>query len=224
MAYKRYPRLDEGRQYSHGRPGDDGGGRGRDAYFPPRRYEEWAWALDFLPNGYMDDPRPKHLRDPIVQVIGEQHFSLLEVILDRKVAEEFKFEPGTRHFIGKGEQNIIGQRFRRLHHDKMSINSKADLPRILENIVHQDEARFVDFYNNSQPITNRMHQLELLPGIGKKTMWQILDARKMKPFENFEDLTNRASISKPGQLIVKRIMRELEGIGEKHLIFVRGFQ
>lgn len=221
MAYKRYPRLDEGKQFSHGRPGDDAGGRGRDTWYPPRRYEEWAWALDFLPNGYIDDPRPKHLRDPILQVIGEQYFSLLEVILDKRDAEKFHFEPGARHYIGKGEQNMIGQRFRRLHHDKMSINAKADLPKVLEKIVHQDENRFLQFYNLSQPITNRMHQLELLPGIGKKTMWQILDARKVKPFESFEDITTRAGISKPDLIIIKRIMRELEGDVEKHLIFVR---
>ena len=177
--------------------------------------------MDYLPNGYLEDPRPKHLRDPVIQVVGEQYFSLLEVILDKRLADSFQFEPCARYYIGKGEKNVIGHRFRRLHSEKLTINAKAELPRVLEQIVHTNPDRFVGFYNKSQPLTNRMHQLELLPGIGKKTMWQILDARKAKKFESFEDITNRASITKPDQLIIKRIIRELETPGEKHLIFAR---
>ncbi|MBN2151710.1 MAG: DUF655 domain-containing protein [Candidatus Lokiarchaeota archaeon] len=190
---------------------------------PPiqKKYEDWAWELEFLPHGYVDDPRPMHLRDPILQVLGEHYFSILEVIIDRERGTSFKFEPGRRDFIGKGDQNVIGHRFKRIGYDRLTINAKAELPRILGAIVSADPTRFLAFFNNSQPITTKMHQLELLPGIGKKTMWQIIDARKKKPFATFAEVTERAGIGKPETVIVKRILKELESPEEKHLIFVR---
>ncbi|MFX0099565.1 MAG: DUF655 domain-containing protein [Candidatus Hodarchaeota archaeon] len=216
--YNRNPRYDRG---GYSRDRDRGGyDRERKPSFP-KKYEDWAWELDFLPNGYMDDTRPKHLRDPILQVLGEQYFSLLEVIIDREKLNDFKFASSTRVYIGKGEENTLGHRFKRIRFDKLTINAKAELPKILEAIISANPDRFLNFFNNSQPITNRMHQLELLPGIGKKTMWAILDARKKKTFENFDDLQERTSINHPQNLIIKRITKELEQPNEKHYIFVR---
>lgn len=216
------------------RPRDDGGDRGDrrdrvdygdresdDGPLGVKKYEDWAWELEYLPHGYVDDPRPMHLRDPILQVIGEHYFSILEVIIDREKGNSFKFEPGKRIFIGKGDQNVLGHRFKRIGYDKLTINAKAELPRILEGIVTRDPARFLAFFNNSQPITTKMHQLELLPGIGKKTMWQIIDARKKKLFDSFADITERAGIGKPEGIIVKRLLKEIENPNEKHIIFVR---
>ena len=65
----------------------------------------------------------------------------------------------------------------------------------------------------------RMHQLELLPGLGKKHMWEVLNARKEKPFENFDDIQDRVKLlPSPKQLIIKRIIAEIEG-KEKYRIF-----
>lgn len=223
MAYRRTTRIGgNNRPYSRPRDDDDDrGDYGRSGPPVMKKYEDWAWELEFLPHGYVDDQRPMHLRDPILQVLGEQYFSILEVILDRERSASFKFEPARRDFIGKGDQNIIGHRFKRIGFDKLTINAKAELPKILEKIVEQEPDRFLRFFNNSQPITTKMHQLELLPGIGKKTMWQIIDARKKKSFENFADLQERAGIGHPEMLIVKRILKELENPEEKHLIFIR---
>ncbi len=232
MTYRKPPmRSMEGNGRLYPRSRDDGADRedrgdrrdrdDRDFGDIQKKYEDWAWELEYLPHGYVDDPRPMHLRDPILQVIGEHYFSILEVIIDRERSGSFKFEPGRRDFIGKGDQNIVGHRFKRIGYDKLTINAKAELPRILEAIVTADPARFLAFFNNSQPITTKMHTLELLPSIGKKTMWQIIDARKKKPFVSFADITERASIGKPEAAIVKRILKEIENPDEKHIIFVR---
>ncbi|MHA1680240.1 MAG: DUF655 domain-containing protein [Promethearchaeota archaeon] len=222
MSYRRNHQARPYRKYSRGRgSGDYDRERGHREFSGPKRYEDWAWQLDFLSHGYMDDPRPKHLRDPIVQVIGEKYFSLLDVIVDRDMAYTFDFKPRERVFIGKGEENKLGHRFKRIFFDKLTITAKGELPKILEEIISNNPERFLNFFNNSQPITNRMHQLELLPGIGKKTMWAIIDARKRKKFESFEDIQERTSVAHPKVLIVKRIMKELEDREEKHLIFVR---
>ena len=83
------------------------------------------------------------------------------------------------------------------------------------------EKRFVDFFNNAQPLTTRMHQLELLPGLGKKHMWEILEVRKTKPFESFEDIKKRVKLMPdPKNAVIKRILAEIKG-KEKHRIFVR---
>ena len=65
-----------------------------------------------------------------------------------------------------------------------------------------------------------MHQIELLPGIGKRHMWEIINAREEKPFESFEDIKKRVKlIPDPEKLVIRRIIQEMEG-SEKHRIFV----
>ena len=66
----------------------------------------------------------------------------------------------------------------------------------------------------------RMHQLELLPGLGKKHMWEVIEARKAKPFTSFEDIKERVKLlPDPKQIIVKRVLAEIEG-KEKYKLFV----
>ena len=79
----------------------------------------------------------------------------------------------------------------------------------------------MDFYNDAQPITLRLHQLNLLPGIGKKLRNSILDERKRKPFEDFDDLTERvAGLHRPKEILAERILEELREEDLKYRIFV----
>ena len=65
-----------------------------------------------------------------------------------------------------------------------------------------------------------MHSLELLPGLGKKHMWQILEERRGEPFKDFDDLKKRVKlIPDPEKIIIRRILKELER-EEKHYIFL----
>ena len=67
----------------------------------------------------------------------------------------------------------------------------------------------------------RMHTLELLPGLGKKHMWVILEERQIKPFESFQDIKERVKLlPDPKMSIIKRIIKELEG-NEKYRIFTK---
>ena len=92
---------------------------------------------------------------------------------------------------------------------------------MVEKIVRSQEQRFINFFNTAQPITPKMHAFELLPGIGKKFMWQIVGEREKKPFESFEDFQRRTSID-PVKAVVKRIIEELT-TEQKHKIFTRPF-
>ena len=57
-----------------------------------------------------------------------------------------------------------------------------------------------------------MHSLELLPGVGKKHLVAILEARDEKKFESFADITARVSLLQdPVKLIADRVILELKG-------------
>jgi putative nucleotide binding protein len=65
-----------------------------------------------------------------------------------------------------------------------------------------------------------MHALELIPGIGKKYMWQVINERERKPFENYGDLQKRTELPSPVKLITKRVLEELAG-DSKYRLFTR---
>ena len=183
---------------------------------PPRLYEEYAYVLDFLQFGRPATDKPRHLALPTVQVLGESYFTLLEAEV-RVGGQAILHE---RVYIGKDRREKIDRIIGRIGYTDLTANAKAELLPVLEKLITNQEARFVSFFNNSQAITPRMHALELLPGIGKKSMWQIINAREKKPFTSFKDIQERSSISDPTKVIAKRILDELTG-GEKYRIFSR---
>ena len=183
---------------------------------PPRLYEEYAYVLDFLQFGRPATDKPRHLALPTVQVLGESYFTLLEAEV-RVGGQAILHE---RVYIGKDRREKIDRIIGRIGYTDLTANAKAELLPVLEKLITNQEARFVSFFNNSQAITPRMHALELLPGIGKKSMWQIINAREKKPFSSFKDIQERSSISDPTKVIAKRILDELTG-GEKYRIFSR---
>ena len=68
----------------------------------------------------------------------------------------------------------------------------------------------------------KRHQIELLPGMGKKHMLQLIKEREKEPFKSFEDIKTRVhSVPDPIHSMVKRIMEELEGQDIKYYLFVR---
>ena len=178
--------------------------------------EEYAIILDFLPHGYPLDKRPLHKKTAIAQAIGKNYFVLLELVPKRG---QF-LKPHEEVYIGEGKRDKIHHILGRINISKLTETAKAELNYVIEELVKKNEKRFVDFFNTAQPINIRMHQLELLPGIGKRHMQEILEEREKKPFENFEDIKQRVKlIPDPEKLIVKRILQELEG-KEKHYLFI----
>lgn len=180
-----------------------------------KKYEEFAIILDHMPRGHPDDKKPPYARDPIIQVIGDTFFTLLELIPRRNA----KIQIREKIFIGKGPRSIIDHVKGRISYDALSASAKFELPEVIPEIVEKKPRRFVNFFNDARPLTTRMHQLELLPGIGKKLMWDILDERKKGSFKDFKDISNRIKLQ-PIQAIGKRIMIELQG-SDKYRVFTR---
>ncbi|RMD58126.1 DUF655 domain-containing protein [Candidatus Woesearchaeota archaeon] len=178
--------------------------------------EEKAIVLDFLPHGYPFDTRPSHKKTPIVHALGLKHFVLLELVPKKDVF----LQPLEEVYIGEDKRDKIHHIVGRLPYEKLTATGKNTLELVVQNAVEKDEQRFVKFFNEAKPLTMRMHQLELLPGLGKKHMWEIIERREEKPFESFKDIRERVKLMPdPKKIIVKRIMNELQG-KEKHRIFV----
>ncbi len=177
--------------------------------------EENAIILDFLPHGYPFDNRPMHKKSPIAQAIGSERFTLLELVPRKDVF----LQPLAEVYIGEGKREKIHHIAGRLAINKLTVTAKKELEFVIKDIVKKNEKRFVNFFNTARPLTTRMHQIELIPGCGKKHMWEILEKRQEKPFESFADLKNRVKLMPdPEKAIIKRIMAELAGL-EKHNIF-----
>ncbi len=180
-----------------------------------KKYEEYAYVLDYLPYGRPEETKP-FKRGPLVQLVGESYFTLLEATPIPGVA----LQPGQKVYIGKGPRGEIEHIERRISYEELTPAAKDELPRIVERIVEEDEARFVEFFNKAGPITTRMHALELLPGIGKKGMWKIVEERKKAPFKSFEEIQQRTKIPDPKRMVVKRILSEIME-EDKYYIFTK---
>ena len=166
--------------------------------------------------GYPYDNRPMYMKTPIAQAIGKEHFVLLELVPKKGIY----LQPFEEVYIGDGKRDKIHHIVGKVALDKLTATAKSEMEFVIKDILKKNEKRFIDFFNKAQPLGTRMHQLELLPGLGKKHMWQIIEARQEKSFESFSDLKNRVKLMPdPEKTIIKRILQELEGT-EKHKIFV----
>ena len=47
-------------------------------YREQKKYEEYAYVLDYLPHGRPGAPRSSHSATGVIQLIGEDYFTLLE--------------------------------------------------------------------------------------------------------------------------------------------------
>ena len=180
--------------------------------------EDFVYILDYLPYGYGPSSRRGFSSKPMAQAIGEKYFMLLEL----RLIEGLELKIGEKLPLIGGLESELLKVCRRLSYDELTATAKAELPSIIKNIVLSREEEFVKFFNEAQPLTTKMHSLELLHGIGKKTLWKILNERKRKPFSSFKDIYERTKID-PLKLVVERIIEELSE-EQKHYLFVKPYR
>ena len=174
-------------------------------YTQPRKYEEYAYVLDYVSRG---KSRTVRGRDGIiVTALGEDRLTLLEIL----GVPNSTFDVGERIYIGKEGRTKVLSVLGKMNYESISINAQNELDTTVENIVTENEQRFIEYLNNAQPLTPRIHALELIPGIGKTYMKVMLEERDKKKFENFEDLQKRVGLKDPKKQISKRIMEEITG-------------
>jgi putative nucleotide binding protein len=177
--------------------------------------ELFAVVIDILPMGHGDVRRPQFKKEPLLQAIGTDQFKLLEL-----VPKTLDLQLHDMVYIGDKERDKIERVKRRIGYSDLTNTAKAELPFAVERIVKEHEERFVDFFNKAISITPKLHMLHLIPGIGKKLMWEILEAREQKPFVSFSDISERIkALPHPDQMIVKRVMEEIEDPDVKYHLF-----
>lgn len=175
--------------------------------------EENAVILDFLPYGYPLENK----RMPLAQAIGTNGFTLLQLVPRRGE----KFEVGEVAYIGDGKREKVQYILGRCPREKLTETSKIELEKFIAEAVKKDETKFVKFFNEAQAINTRLHQFELLPGLGKKHTSAILEAREEKDFESFDDIRERVhNMPSPEKVVEKRIMEELTEI-QRHNLFIQ---
>ena len=173
--------------------------------------EETCIILDFLQNGYPNRRRG----EPIAQALGTTYFSLLEIV----PKEGINLKPDEEVYVGDGKRDKVRFIKGQLDYNELTNMAQSALQDFVEKLILKNEKKFIDFFNRASIITPRMHQFELLWGVGKKNLMEILDERKKKPFENFADLSARVHLfSDPVKSLAKRVMDELKG-QEKYYLF-----
>jgi len=173
--------------------------------------EEHGIVLDSMPYGKATDAR----KEPLAQLVGVANFTLLEVVPKPGI----QLSVGDKVFIGKGDRDKIDHIRGRASFFELTSAAKAELNAALRLIIDSREPEFIDFFNKCGPVTIRLHQLELLPGIGKKHMLDILAQREKKPFENFKDISDRVSLlPDPRKLLIERILEELKGESKYYIL------
>lgn len=182
---------------------------------PPRKYEEHAYVLDFNPRGKSSTVRG---RDGIIITgIGEDRLTLLEIL----GVPNSNFEIGEKIYIGKDGRTKVLSVLGKLDYENISSSAQTELPSVVEKIVTENESKFVEYLNKAQPLTPRIHALELIPGIGKTYMKIMLEERDRKKFESYDDLQERVGLKDPIKHIAERIMSEITGESRMNLFVKR---
>jgi len=176
--------------------------------------EEHALVLDYMPTG-----KPSAAKtEAVAQVIGKDFFTLLEVT--PKAGTHLNV--GEEIYVGKDERPKVELVKGRIMYKDLTSNSLSELEDVIAKIIVAKKDKFLGFFNTSRAISLRRHQLELLPGMGKKHMLAILDEREKKPFATLEEIPIRVK-GTPDivKMLVKRVIGELEDSEDKHYLFVR---
>lgn len=164
--------------------------------------DDYALVLDYLAHGYPMEGNMK----PVVQAIGLTHLSLLELAPMRGV----QIVPKEKVYIGPEKRDKIYYIIGRLRVENLTETAKIQLQEFVSSYVGEREQEFVQFFNNASAMNTRLHQLELLPGFGKKHTQEVLEVRNEKQFSSFDEIKQRVkSIPDPKKAIEKRILEEL---------------
>jgi len=170
-----------------------------------RKYEEYAYVLDYDSRAKSTTVRGR--TGIIVVALGEERLTLLEIL----GIENSTFNVGEKIYIGKEGRTKVQSVLGKIDYIKISDSAKNEIPGVVESIVTENEKKFVDYINNAQPLTPRIHALELITGIGKTYLNVIIKEREKVQFESFDDIEKRAGLKEPRKHLSQRIIEEISG-------------
>jgi len=171
--------------------------------------------LDVLPNGRPDDDRPQYRKSPVAYGLGTDAFRLYELTLDEEA------DVSVSHRLAL-DGPAVG-RYREVSFDDLTRNAAAEIEYAVEDTSSRAmrSGSSLLLHDEAGPITLRLHQLNLLPGIGKQLRNKVLDERKRGPFESFEEVSERVTgLHHPREVLVERIVEEIHEEDLKYRRFV----
>jgi len=101
-----------------------------------KKKDDHAIVLDYLPHGY---PLEGKMR-PVVQAIGEEYFSLLELAPIRGASFTIK----EKVYIGPEKRDKIYYIVGRLRKENLTETAKIQLQEFIAQIVGEQEKKFVE--------------------------------------------------------------------------------
>ena len=174
---------------------------------PKPKKEEEVIILDYLKYGYINPDRPTTRGMPIAQTIGVDKFTLIEVT----PKDGIDLDIHDRVYIGPGKRDKVNRVKGLLDFEKLTATSRIELEYAIKDIIRGNEDEYIKFFNEIDPLSIKLHKLELIPGIGKKHMNMIIEEREKEPFKSFEDLQTRVPLlGDPVDLLAKRVVLELD--------------
>ncbi|AEB96095.1 MAG: DUF655 domain-containing protein [Metallosphaera sp.] len=174
--------------------------------------EQYVYVLDYLRDGNPLDRHSWHKNKPLLQLLGEDFFILMEAFpLTDKIQLEEKIDRDHEPPLLRVDV-LIG-------YEDLTSLARDNLAKIIEKIITEKEHQFVNFFNKAEALTLKLHALELLPDIGKKTLRIILEERKKSPFTSYKDIEDRVGIKGVKEILKKRILLEIKR-EDKYFLFV----
>lgn len=174
-----------------------------------------AVVLDVLRHGRSGDDRAAFRRGQVGFAVGTEEFELYEFLM----ADDSDVSIGDRVRVAPDADADL-DRVSTVTYDDLSGGAQSELEYVVEELVEANPEPFLDFYNEAGAVSLRLHQLNLLPGIGDTLRDKILDERKRGPFESFVDLADRVDgLHDPKEIIVERVLKELKGEDVKYHAF-----
>ncbi|MEM0123279.1 MAG: DUF655 domain-containing protein [Conexivisphaerales archaeon] len=179
-----------------------------------KKYERLVYVLDFRLNAQAKTLKNKN--GTILETIGVDYFMLLELL----AVPGSSFVIMEKINISKENRSKVLSVLGRLKYDDLSQVAKNILQQAIETIVNDNQKNFVNFFNQSVPITPRLNALELIPGIGKTLMLEIIREKEKRPFTDFKDIQERVGLKDPAKRLTERIMDEIKG-NQQIYLFVK---
>jgi putative nucleotide binding protein len=164
--------------------------------------EEWVRMLTERP------PDRDEEESRYVQAVGETGFMLLELV----AAEDADLTPGDRLAV---EGEAFSGVNRRLTYHTLTQDAQDRLKETIAAITGDNEQRFINWYNNAQPIGLRKHQLDVSPKLPRYAGKRLSRSAGGEPFADFTDLEPRVdSLSGPQALLIERALTKLREVEE----------
>lgn len=175
-----------------------------------------AVVLDYLLHGRADDDRPQYQKPALGHALGVDDFGLFELVLESDTSVSI----GDQVSVDPLEDGIESSH--RIEFDDLSGGAQSELEHAVRELIDANEDRFVEFFNEAGAVTVRLHQFNLLPGVGDKIRDDIIDERRRNPFESLDGLSERVSgFHDPKRVLVERILAEIRDEDVKYKLFAR---